>query len=130
MENDLCIRITLYLQSHKPVAIDESDVSNVKIVAGWDRSKYVTLTSSGIKKEGGAFLSWFNNREEAENAYMDELKKYVDGRKDCGPQNRLTLDWRRKPELIEYGGKYTVTSRLIVWNIAPYELSDNGEGWE
>lgn len=70
--------------------------------------RYVTLTDGGIKEECRPYPgSGFDTAEEALASLAREIDIYAHG--------AAQLAWRRRPETIEYDGKWRANCRLAVF---------------
>lgn len=72
-------------------------IKSVNLYQEGDTSHFVTLTSSGIKKEGECISKKFRNLELCEDAFDFELKKYLFSIID--PTKKYRLEWRMLPKI-------------------------------
>ncbi len=74
---------------------------------------YETLTSEGIKFEGSPYKTLYPTHEKAWEAYNIQFSRYLLENAD-DPDEEYKLVWRKRPEIVEVDGQFTINSRLVI----------------
>lgn len=121
MSNEILAEITNYMQQNFEIG------APTNMYLALTGEPYVTVTTGGIKEQGGRIRALAADIEKAKELFLYEFDKYVNGKSG-------TIYWRRKPEFKEqrywnepqerFDVFCTITARLLVSDKPKMEIHE------